>query len=178
METDSIARLAPGVYYKDIHLSSNRILLENLKTLGLVQGNIDDMLTEGVGGLFMPHGLGHMIGLDVHDMEGLGENFVGYNSEVQRSTQLGLKSLRLAKKLEAGNVLTVEPGCYFIPELIAKYKTEGIFKEFLNYSKLEEYLDFGGIRIEDNILVTENGPQILGSPIPKTIAEVEETMKG
>jgi Xaa-Pro aminopeptidase len=178
METDSIARLAPGVYYKDIHLSSNRILLENFKTLGLVQGNVDDMLTEGVGGLFMPHGLGHMIGLDVHDMEGLGENFVGYNAEVQRSTQLGLKSLRLAKKLEAGNVLTVEPGCYFIPELIAKYKTDGIFKEFLNYSKLEEYLDFGGIRIEDNILVTENGPQILGSPIPKTIAEVEETMKG
>lgn len=177
METNSIERLAPGVKYKDIHISSNRILLDNFKNLGLLNGNIDDMLTEGVGGLFMPHGLGHMIGLDVHDMEALGENFVGYNAEIKRSTQLGLKSLRLAKKLEVGNVLTVEPGCYFIPELISKYKTEGIFKEFVNYSKLEEYLDFGGIRIEDNVLVTENGHQTLGNPIPKTIEEVEATMR-
>ncbi len=122
----------------------------------------------------MPHGLGHMIGLDVHDLEALGEDHVGYRPGLERSTQLGLKSLRMAKELEAGHVITVEPGCYFIPELISKYKSEGKFKEFVNYSKLGEYLDFGGVRIEDNVLITESGYKILGVAIPKTIDEVEE----
>lgn len=177
METDSIESLKPGVSYREVHLNSNKILLEGLQQLGLVNGNIDDMLTAGVGGLFMPHGLGHAIGLDVHDMEDLGEKYVGYTEELERSTQLGLKSLRFAKTLEAGHVLTVEPGCYFIPELLDKYNSEGIFKEYVNYSKLKEYYDFGGIRIEDNVLVTENHHEILGIPIPKAVEEVEEVMK-
>jgi Xaa-Pro aminopeptidase len=177
MELSSIESLKPGLMYKDVHLSANKILLTNLKSLGLVTGNVEDMLTEGVGGLFMPHGLGHMIGLDVHDMEALGENNVGYREGLERSTQLGLKSLRMAKELEAGHVVTVEPGCYFIPELINKYKTEGKFREFVNYSKLDEYLDFGGIRIEDNVLITETRYQILGEAIPKTLEEVEDIMR-
>jgi len=177
MEISSIENLKPNLKYRDVHLHANKILLTNLKSLGLVTGNVEDMLTQGVGGLFMPHGLGHMIGLDVHDMEALGENHVGYRDGLERSTQLGLKSLRLAKELEAGHVLTVEPGCYFIPELITKYKAEGKFKEFVNYSKLEDYLDFGGVRIEDNVLITESGYEILGEAIPKTIDEVEEIMK-
>lgn len=176
MEVASIESLKPNLKYRDVHLLANKILLTNLKSLGLVTGNVEDMLIEGVGGLFMPHGLGHMIGLDVHDMEGLGENYVGYRNGLERSSQLGLKSLRLAKELESGHVITVEPGCYFIPELINKYKSEGKFKEFVNYSKLEEYLDFGGVRIEDNVLITESGYEILGEAIPKTVEEVEETM--
>ena len=176
MEVSSIESLKPGLKYKDVHLAANKLMLENFQSLGLVNGNVDDMLHEGVGGLFMPHGLGHMIGLDVHDMEGLGENYVGYREGLERSTQLGLKSLRMAKELETGHVITVEPGCYFIPELIHKYKSEGKFKEFVNYSKLEEYLDFGGVRIEDNVLITETGHQILGEAIPKTAEEVEEVM--
>ncbi|MCP9767557.1 aminopeptidase P family protein [Lacihabitans sp. LS3-19] len=176
MEVDSISSLKAGLAYRDVHISANRILLNNLKSIGLVNGDIEEMLNQGVGGLFMPHGLGHQIGLDVHDMEDLGENYVGYAEGQERSTKLGLKSLRMAKKLEAGHVITVEPGCYFIPELIQKYKSEGIFTEFVNYSKLEEYYDFGGIRIEDNVLITENGYQILGESIPKTAEEVEEVM--
>ncbi len=173
MEVDSIAALRPGVMYKEIHLSANRILLEGMRDLGFLNGNIDEMLAEGVQGLFMPHGLGHAIGLDVHDMEDLGEQYVGYRDGLERSTQLGLKSLRLAKELEIGNVLTVEPGIYFIPELIDKWKSENKFTNFINYVKLESYRDFGGVRIEDNCLVTSGGSKILGKPIPKTVEEVE-----
>ena len=173
MEKTSIEKVAPGVLYRDVHISANQLMLEGLKSLGIVQGNIEDMLHEGVGGLFMPHGLGHMIGMDVHDMENLGENHVGYSKDIERSKQLGLKSLRLAKKLEEGFVLTVEPGIYFIPQLIEKYKAAGIFKEYVNYSKLESYYNFGGIRIEDNILVTKEGRRILGEYIPKEISEIE-----
>lgn len=176
METESIASLKPGVAYRDVHLNANRILLEGLKALGLVNGDMDAMVQEGVGGLFMPHGLGHAIGLDVHDMEDLGEQYVGYRNGLERSTQLGLKSLRLAKELETGNVLTVEPGCYFIPELIGKYRSEGIFAQYVNYAALENYLDFGGIRIEDNVAITANGFEVLGDPIPKTVEEVEKIM--
>ncbi len=176
METESIASLRPGVAYRDVHLNANRILLEGLSALGLVSGPIDTLVQEGVGGLFMPHGLGHSIGLDVHDMEDLGEQYVGYREGLERSTQLGLKSLRLAKELETGNVLTVEPGCYFIPELIHKYRSEGIFSSYVNYARLEDYLDFGGIRIEDNVCITENGFEILGDPIPKSAEDVEKIM--
>lgn len=176
METESIAALRPGVAYRQVHLDANRILLEGLSALGLVSGDIDTMVQEGVGGLFMPHGLGHAIGLDVHDMEDLGEQYVGYREGLERSTQLGLKSLRLAKELETGNVLTVEPGCYFIPELIRKYRSEGIFTSYVNYARLEDYLDFGGVRIEDNVAITGNGFEILGDPIPKTVADVEKIM--
>ncbi len=173
MEVDSIAALRPGVMYKEIHLSANRILLEGMKDLGFLNGNIDEMLAEGVQGLFMPHGLGHAIGLDVHDMEDLGEQYVGYRDGLERSTQLGLKSLRLAKELEVGNVLTVEPGIYFIPELIDKWKSENKFTNFINYAKLESYRDFGGVRLEDNCLVTSEGGKVLGKPIPKTVEDVE-----
>lgn len=173
METESIAALRPTIQYREIHLSANRIMLEGMKDLGFLNGNVDEMLAEGVQGLFMPHGLGHQIGLDVHDMEDLGEKYVGYRDGLERSTQLGLKSLRLAKELEVGFVLTVEPGIYFIPELIDKWKSENKFTNFVNYSKLDAYRNFGGVRIEDNCLVTETGSKTLGNPIPKTVEEVE-----
>ena len=127
--------------------------------------------------MFFPHGLGHMMGLDVHDMEGLGENHVGYNEEIKRSDQFGTAYLRLGKKLEDGYVITVEPGIYFIPALIDKWRSEGKFTEFLNYEKVELYKDFGGIRIEDDILVTDIGSRVLGKPIPKTVQEVEDMMR-
>ncbi|RFS14042.1 aminopeptidase P family protein [Emticicia sp. C21] len=174
MELSAIAALKPGIQYKEVHLLANRILLEGLSDLGFIKGNIDEMLNEGVQGLFMPHGLGHAIGLDVHDMEDLGENFVGYRDGLERSTQLGLKSLRMAKELEEGYVITVEPGLYFIPELIDKWKSEKKFTNFINYEKLEQYKDFGGVRIEDNCLITADGQKTLGKPIPKTIEEVED----
>ena len=173
METSSIASLKPGIQYRDVHLAANRILLKGFSELGLVKGDVEEMLQLGVGGLFMPHGLGHMIGLDVHDMEDLGENHVGYREGLERSKQLGLKSLRLARELEAGFVLTVEPGIYFIPELIEQWKAEQKFTEFINYEKLEAYKDFGGVRIEDNVLITPDSFKILGNPIPKTVEEVE-----
>ena len=176
MENTVIESLKPGITYKSMHLLANRILLTNLKQLGLLRGDIETMLELGVGGLFMPHGLGHMIGLDVHDMEDLGEDLVGYDESMERSTQLGLKSLRLAKQLQAGFTLTVEPGIYFIPDLIEKWKSEGKFTEFIEFEKLKEYYDFGGIRIEDNVLITNNSYKVLGEPIPKTIAEIEAIM--
>ncbi len=174
MELSAITALKPGIQYKEVHLLANRILLEGLSDLGFIKGNIDEMLAEGVQGLFMPHGLGHAIGLDVHDMEDLGENYVGYRDGLERSTQLGLKSLRMAKELEEGYVITVEPGLYFIPELIDKWKSEKKFTHFINYDKLEQYKDFGGVRIEDNCLITADGQKTLGKPIPKTIEEVED----
>lgn len=173
METESIAALRPNIQYREIHLSANRIMLEGMKELGFLNGDVEEMLALGVQGLFMPHGLGHAIGLDVHDMEDLGEKYVGYRDGLERSTQLGLKSLRLAKELEVGFVLTVEPGIYFIPELIDKWKAENKFTDFVNYSKLDSYRDFGGIRIEDNCLITETGSKTLGKPIPKTVEDVE-----
>ena len=176
MENTVIESLKPGITYKSMHLLANRILLTNLKQLGLLRGDIETMLELGVGGLFMPHGLGHMIGLDVHDMEDLGEDLVGYDESMERSTQLGLKSLRLAKQLQAGFTITVEPGIYFIPDLIEKWKSEGKFTEFIEFEKLKDYYDFGGIRIEDNVLITNDSYKVLGEPIPKTTAEIEAIM--
>ncbi len=174
MENQAIAAIKPGILYKDIHLQANKILLNGMKSLGFLKGDTEEMLHLGVQGLFMPHGLGHAIGLDVHDMEDLGENFVGYTPNLERSTQLGLKSLRMAKELKEGFVITVEPGIYFIPELIDKWKNEGKFAEFINYSLLETYKDFGGIRIEDNCAVTKDGSKILGKHIPKAINAIED----
>ena len=119
-----------------------------------------------------------MIGLDVHDMEDLGEDLVGYNDKIKRSSQFGLKYLRLGKELEEGNVLTVEPGIYFIPELIDRWKAENKFTDFLNYNKIETYRNFSGVRIEDDVAITEKGYEILGNPIPKTIEEVEAVREG
>jgi len=172
-ETDAINALQPGKKYLDIHLLAANIIAEGLKDVGIMKGNTADAVASGAHALFFPHGLGHMIGLDVHDMEDLGEDYVGYDETVARSAQFGLKSLRLARALQPGFVLTVEPGIYFIPELIDIWQSEGKFKEFINYDQLAAYRQFGGIRIEDDVLVTANGSEILGEPIPKTVGEVE-----
>jgi len=171
----AIEAIKPEVSFKDIHLQTAKIIAGGLKELGLMKGNVDDAVAQGAHALFYPHGLGHMLGLDVHDMEGLGEGFVGYDESVQRSDQFGLAYLRLAKKLHPGFVITVEPGIYFIPQLYKNWKTENKLAEFINYDKVGEYMDFGGIRIEDDVLVTETGNRVLGkSQIPKTVEEVEQ----
>ena len=138
-----------------------------------MKGDTDEAVTAGAHALFMPHGLGHMMGLDVHDMEALGENYIGYNNEVKRSDQFGLAFLRFALPYKPGHVFTVEPGCYFIPELIENWKSKDKFKEFINYSKIDKYMSLGGVRIEDNVLITDKGHKVLGKPIPKTVKEIE-----
>lgn len=172
-EVSAIASLKPGVTYQSVHLAAARRMAGGLKALGLMQGDLDEAVAQGAHALFFPHGLGHMIGLDVHDMEDLGENYVGYSDAVRRSTQFGTAYLRLARELEPGFVLTVEPGIYFIPELIDQWRRKKKFTEFINYAALKKYRDFGGIRIEDNVLITGTGHRILGEPIPKTVEEVE-----
>jgi Xaa-Pro aminopeptidase len=152
------------------------VLVEGLIEVGLMKGDAQAIVDAEAHTLFMPHGLGHQIGLDVHDMEGLGENYVGYDEETKRSSNFGTAYLRLGKKLKAGIVLTVEPGCYFIPALIDQWKAENKHSEFINYDLVETYKDFGGIRIEDDILVTETGFRVLGKPIPKTIEDIEAVM--
>lgn len=174
---DAIAAMKPGVPNRDIHLLSARTIIEGLKSLGLMKGDSVEAAEKGAHALFFPHGLGHMMGLDVHDMEDLGENFVGYDEEIKRSTLFGTAYLRMGRKLQEGFVLTVEPGIYFIPALFEKWKKENMFTEFIDYSKVESYLDFGGVRIEDDVLVTAQGHQVLGKAIPKTVAEIEEIMK-
>lgn len=152
----------PGVAYRDIHIAVSRLMLEELRNLDLVRGNIPNMVEAGIAGLFMPHGLGHNMGLDVHDMEDLGEDLVGYDSDQQRSALPGLGSLRMARRLVPGHVITDEPGIYFIPALIDKWKVEKRDKGFVNYDRLQDYYDFGGIRIEDDVLVTPDGARRLG----------------
>jgi len=166
----------PGIPYKEMHLLSAKIITERLKSVGLMKGNVDDAVMAGAHALFYPHGLGHMLGLDVHDMESLGENYVGYDETVSRSEQFGLAFLRMAKKLEPGHVMTVEPGVYFIPALIDIWKKEKKLADFINYDKVEEYRNFGGIRIEDDILITDKACRVLGKPIPKSVQEVESLM--
>jgi Xaa-Pro aminopeptidase len=171
--TEAIKATKPGISNRDLHFMACKIITTEMKNLGLMKGDVDEAVAAGAHALFMPHGLGHMMGLDVHDMEALGENFIGYNDEVKRSDQFGTAFLRFALPYKPGHVFTVEPGCYFIPELIEKWKTEGKFKEFINYSKIEAYMSIGGIRIEDNVLITGKGHKLLGKPIPKTIKEIE-----
>ena len=173
--TESIKAAGPGISNRDLHLNACKIIASGMKDLGFMKGDIDEGVAAGAHALFMPHGLGHMMGLDVHDMEALGENYVGYNDEVKRSTQFGLRSLRFALPYKPGHVFTVEPGIYFIPELVAKWKAEGINREFINFDKVESYLDFGGIRIEDDVLITSGGARPLGKIAPKTVAEIETT---
>ncbi|WNJ17025.1 aminopeptidase P family protein [Pontibacter sp. G13] len=165
--------LKPGVTYKSIHLEAARIITRGLKGLGLMKGDVDAAVEAGAHALFFPHGLGHMMGLDVHDMEDLGETLLGYDEETIRSTQFGLKSLRLGKKLETGFVLTVEPGIYFIPALIDNWHKQGLNADFINFEALEAYKSFGGIRIEDDYVITESGANLLGKPVPKTVADIE-----
>jgi Xaa-Pro aminopeptidase len=172
----AIESIRPGVLYREIHLLAARTLAEGLKSIGLMKGNIEDAVKAGAHALFFPHGLGHMMGLDVHDMENIGQIYVGYDDEIRPSDQFGLAFLRLARKLQPGFVLTVEPGCYFIPALIDQWRAEGLHKEFINYDEVEKYKNFGGIRIEDDVLVTDNGCRVLGKPVPKTVADVEKLM--
>lgn len=169
----AIEACKPGVPYKEVHLLAARKMTEGLADIGIITGDPAEVVAEGAHALFFPHGLGHMIGLDVHDMEDLGEDFVGYDEQVQRSKQFGTAYLRLGRALEPGFVLTVEPGLYFIPELIDQWKAAGKFKDFINYDKVEKFRDFSGIRIEDNVLITTNGSEVLGPRIPKTVEEVE-----
>ena len=174
----AFSMVRPGVSYLDCHLAVSRHLLENMKALGLVKGSVDDMMEQGVAGLFLPHGLGHNMGLDVHDMEDYGEDLVGYDSDQKRSSQLGLGSLRMARRLKPGNVVTDEPGIYFIPALIESWKADGKCSEFVSYDKLEEYYDFGGIRLEDDVLVTADGARRLGTcRLPIAPDEVETAMQ-
>ena len=172
MHLEAVKALCPGIPYMDVYDLSARVRVEGMKELGLMKGNAEDAVREGAHALFYPHGLGHMMGLDVHDMENLGELWVGYNGQ-PKSTQFGRKSQRLAIPLEPGFVHTVEPGIYFIPELIDLWKGEKKFKDFINYDKVEEYRNFGGIRNEEDYLITETGARRLGKKIPLTPEEVE-----
>ena len=169
--------IRPGVAYRDVHLAVAEHILDNLGQLGLVNGNPTELAADGIAGLFMPHGLGHNMGLDVHDMEDLGEDLVGYDADQNRSEQLGLGSLRMARRLMPGNVITDEPGIYFIPDLIRLWKREGTDRGCVNYSKLEPYFSFGGIRLEDDVLVTADGARRLGAKrLPIAPDEVEAAM--
>lgn len=174
----SIESIKPGVNYREIHIQAAKTIASGLKDIGLIKGDVDEAVKNGVHAMFFPHGLGHQIGLDVHDMEDLGENFVGYDEKYRRSDQFGLAYLRFARELEQGLVLTVEPGIYFIPALIDKWRAENKFPEFIDYDKADTYKDFGGIRIEDNVLVTRDGSRVLGKPIPKTIQELIDVTAG
>lgn len=175
----AISLCKPGVTYQSIHLEAAKVIAKGLTELGLMKGNVDEAVANGAHAMFFPHGLGHMMGLDVHDMEDLGENYVGYDDEISRIDQFGTAYLRLGRRLQTGFVLTVEPGIYFIPDLIRKWKAEKINSTFINYDKAEEYIGFGGIRLEDDVLITETGSRLLGTKrIPVTVKEVEATMKG
>lgn len=169
----AISILKPGVNFKEAHLLAAKTIVEGLKDMGFMKGNIEDAVARGAHALFFPCGTGHLMGLDVHDMENLGEQYVGYAGE-PKSKQFGLKSLRLGRKLEPGFVVTIEPGIYFIPQLIDIWKAENKFKDFIVYDKVEEYKDFSGCRNEEDILITESGYRILGKPLPKTIEDVEK----
>lgn len=172
MHRESVNALRPGIPYMEVYELSARVMIEGMKELGLMKGNTEDALREGAHALFYPHGLGHMMGLDVHDMENLGEIWVGYGGQ-PKSAQFGRKSQRLAIPLEPGFVHTVEPGIYFIPELIDLWRSERKFMDFINYDQVEDYRYFGGIRNEEDFLITETGARRLGKKIPLTPEEVE-----
>lgn len=166
---------APGVKWWDVHMSVATLMTERLKDLGLMKGDTEEAVRNGAHALFFPHGLGHMMGMDVHDMEGLGQKYVGFDDEVQPSTQFGTASLRCGRRLQEGWVMTDEPGIYFIPALIDEWKTKGINSQFINFDRVETYKDFGGIRLEDDILITADGCRYLGKDqIPYHIDELEK----
>jgi len=169
--------LAPGVPYRDVHFAACRVIFEGMKGLGVFKGDTDEALAAGAHAMVMPHGLGHMMGLDVHDMENLGEVVVGYAGE-PKSTQFGLKSLRLARPLEPGFVLTVEPGIYFIPQLMDLWRSNGHCGAFIDFDELDKWRDFGGVRNEEDYLITADGSRRLGRAKPKTIQEIEALRAG
>lgn len=170
--------MAPGVPFVECHLAAARVVARGLTDLGLMRGDPLDAVDCGAHALFFPHGLGHMLGLDVHDMEALGEDFVGYDDEFKRSPLFGLSGLRMARRLRPGFVMTVEPGIYFIPALIRQWREERRLEDFINFEALDAYLDFGGIRIEDDVLVTEEGHEVLSRQIPKSAEDVCARMGG
>lgn len=169
----AIAAIRPGVRYFDMHMLAARTMTEHLVDAGLMKGRVDDAVAQGAHALFFPHGLGHQMGLDVHDMEGLGEDHVGYDEDLPRSTQFGTAYLRMAKPLVEGHVVTVEPGIYLIPALIDQWRAEGRFREFIAYDALESLRGLGGIRIEHDVLVTADGARVLGPPLAETADEIE-----
>lgn len=167
----------PGVRYKDVHLAVCRLMAGKLKELGLMKGDVDEAVNAGAHAMFLPHGLGHMMGMDVHDMEGLGQIYVGFDEETRPSTQFGTNALRMGRRLEEGFVVTDEPGIYFIPDLIDDWRAKGLHTDFIKYDVLETYKDFGGIRIEDDVLITADGCRFLGKErIPYHPKDVEEFM--
>ena len=168
----------PGVTYKSVHLAASEVIAEGLKALGLMKGDIKEAVTAGAHALFFPHGLGHMMGLDVHDMEDLGQIYVGYDDEIRPSTQFGIAALRLGRRLQPGFVVTNEPGIYFIPALIDQWQRDKTNAGFINFDKVNEYRGFGGIRLEDDLLVTETGSEILGKRVPVEPDEVEKIVAG
>lgn len=168
----------PGVKYFDVHLGICRLMTDRLKELGLMKGDTEAAVRAGAHAMFLPHGLGHMMGMDVHDMEGLGQIHVGFDEETRPNLeQFGTNCLRMGRKLEEGFVITDEPGIYFIPALIDEWRAKGLHTDFINYEKLETYKDFGGIRIEDDLLITKDGCRFLGEErIPYHSKDVEEFM--
>lgn len=172
----AIDMLKPGVSFRDVHLQAARIIFDGLKDMGFTKGDTDDAVANGAHALFFPCGTGHLMGLDVHDMENLGEQYVGY-AGMPKSKQFGLKSLRLGRELKPGYVLTIEPGIYFIPELIDLWEQTGTNKEYINFEKVNQYRNFGGIRNEEDVLITPDGHKILGEPLAKSIEDVEEERK-
>jgi len=168
----AIDALGLGQPFKNAHIAACTAIFDGLKQMGFTKGNAMDAFDAGAHALFFPCGTGHMMGLDVHDMEDLGEVWVGYDGQA-KSTQFGLKSLRLAKPLQTGHVFTIEPGIYFIPELIDLWRGQNKFKDFINWEKVDSYRNFGGIRNEEDFVMTKEGTQLLGKPKPKTIEEVE-----
>jgi Xaa-Pro aminopeptidase len=171
-QTKIIEACRPGVMYNDMHTLAMGTVFDGLRDLGITKGDTATALEAGAPALFMPHGIGHMLGLDVHDMEEIGEEYVGYDSSISRSSQFGRSNLRLARELREGFVMTVEPGCYFIPALIDQWEAEGVWNEWINFEALRPLRDFGGVRIEDVVHVVAEGAEVLGNHIPKTIDEV------
>lgn len=173
----AVSLLKPGIRFKDVHLAACAAIAGGLKQIGLMKGDVQEAVNAGAHAMFFQCGLGHLLGLDVHDMENLGEPYIGYTDELKKSKEFGLKSLRLGKEIEAGYVLTIEPGIYIIPELIDMWKAKGLHNNFINYDLLETYKDFGGIRVEDDYAITEDGCRLLGESLAIAVNDVE-AMRG
>ncbi|MFD2826236.1 aminopeptidase P family protein [Leeuwenhoekiella polynyae] len=170
----AIEVLKPGIRFKEVHLLASKKLVEGLTDLGLMKGNADNAVAAGAHTLFFQCGLGHMMGLDIHDMENMGEQYVGYTPELEKSTEFGLKSLRLGKELQEDFVLTVEPGLYFNPFLIDERRAQNKYMDFVNYDEVEKFKNFGGIRVEEDFVITKEGSDLLGEPLAKTVADIEK----
>jgi Xaa-Pro aminopeptidase len=168
----AVSMLAPGVPNRDVHFAAARVIAEGMKELGLMKGDVDEALAAGAHAMFFPAGVGHMMGLDVHDMEDLGEVHVGYGGEA-KSTQFGLKSLRLARELEPGFVVTIEPGIYFVPQLIDQWRSQNHCADFLDFDAINQWRDFGGVRNEEDYVITADGARRLGKAKPLSVEEVE-----